>query len=859
MTDPKITTLPAAPSRQQPANFAARSDALLGALAGFVAETNLVIDWARLRVDEVAANTALSNAAKAVAQEMIALAPTIQGYQDNALAYKTATEAAAALTQGYKDDVASAIVYQDLAAILETKAETAAKVFVYDTSLDDDGGAWRFRCQAHDWYSKEPLGTATRGLRADFPAVVVGTVEATATEGKITLYDADDPSLPMWKTITAITNYSRMVGFGVDGKVTDIKMNNGRLFVTTTNPVGVSNSGVNGLFILDFAANKAEKINQAGTYLWPEGLGHQQSLLSTGYLTYPANSARRMPAAYFNALDYTTLDDAPIDTVSGLPVSTIGVGTDAGLGIVDGPAGVGTVIDVTHTSSAFISAVRFDEAGGVSWVTDSTVASGRYVHMLFELPDADLALGAGGNVSSEDAMFHGVYDVVYAGQSGSLTAGNSAKLIEGAIGNSGGLNLQEVNRENPEESLQAHVTNASNTGWVLGQASAVLFGDTDTTSLIESELVTNGGFDTATDWVLDGRWSISGGVANWDTALTGSYMTQTFTGLLPNTYYRVKFDLFSGDGGTIWGPYFDGLRYDLNQPSGSYVYTVKTTNGGNIDLRFLASTGTGYIDNVSVKPAVADRSVSFNGPEVKGTVNRAPVATGAQLTAVTGFSGTNDAPINYLERSFDPALSYGPNDDFCIMGWYKATTSAVLLEMGNGAGDVLWRWRVFGTNLRFDSMGITQVPAPLGSWVFVAVVRTNGVATVYINGVAVSSIANTVDLTTTDSLLFGAARLLQTTNNAMSLALWDFTDTIPNAELVAKIYRDELEMFRPESQVTLAGTSRDVRALVRDQLTGVRYAGTPADRSDFKGLVRVNSTGLPSTVIAAHGGRIVEQ
>ena len=35
-----ITTLPAAPSRADPANFATKADALLGALAGFVTETN---------------------------------------------------------------------------------------------------------------------------------------------------------------------------------------------------------------------------------------------------------------------------------------------------------------------------------------------------------------------------------------------------------------------------------------------------------------------------------------------------------------------------------------------------------------------------------------------------------------------------------------------------------------------------------------------------------------------------------------------------------------------------------------------------------------------------------------------------
>ena len=37
-----ITTLPVAPSRSDPSTFSTRADALLGALAGFVSETNLV-------------------------------------------------------------------------------------------------------------------------------------------------------------------------------------------------------------------------------------------------------------------------------------------------------------------------------------------------------------------------------------------------------------------------------------------------------------------------------------------------------------------------------------------------------------------------------------------------------------------------------------------------------------------------------------------------------------------------------------------------------------------------------------------------------------------------------------------------
>src|SRR6056297_2111676 len=85
----------------------------------------------------------------------------------------------------------------DLTAIATTKADTAVDVFVYDTSLDSDGGAWRKRTQHTSWYN-ETLNTSTRGSRREFPAVAVIVAEAA----KVTIYDGDDPDLPMWMVFT---------------------------------------------------------------------------------------------------------------------------------------------------------------------------------------------------------------------------------------------------------------------------------------------------------------------------------------------------------------------------------------------------------------------------------------------------------------------------------------------------------------------------------------------------------------------------------------------------------------------------------------------------------------------------------
>ena len=70
----------------------------------------------------------------------------------------------------------------DYAAIDSTISDTAVDVFIYDTSKDSDGGAWRYRTQHTSWYN-ETLNTATRGSRKEFPAVAVIVVET----GQVTI------------------------------------------------------------------------------------------------------------------------------------------------------------------------------------------------------------------------------------------------------------------------------------------------------------------------------------------------------------------------------------------------------------------------------------------------------------------------------------------------------------------------------------------------------------------------------------------------------------------------------------------------------------------------------------------------
>ena len=96
----------------------------------------------------------------------------------------------------YQDPEHASIKDLDLKNLSQINSEisdTATDVFVYDTRKDSDGGAWRKRTQHTSWYN-ETLGTATRGTRREFPAVAV----IVARNKILTIYDGDDPDLPMW-------------------------------------------------------------------------------------------------------------------------------------------------------------------------------------------------------------------------------------------------------------------------------------------------------------------------------------------------------------------------------------------------------------------------------------------------------------------------------------------------------------------------------------------------------------------------------------------------------------------------------------------------------------------------------------
>ena len=90
-------------------------------------------------------------------------------------------------------------------------ATDISAAFIYDTSKDSDGGAWRKKVGHTSWMN-ETLNTATRGSRAEFPALALLVTRTGASTPGLTIYDLTDPTTPMWMTFNKTVSDTDMVG-----------------------------------------------------------------------------------------------------------------------------------------------------------------------------------------------------------------------------------------------------------------------------------------------------------------------------------------------------------------------------------------------------------------------------------------------------------------------------------------------------------------------------------------------------------------------------------------------------------------------------------------------------------------------
>jgi len=438
-------------------------------------------------------------------------------------------------------------------------AINAVDVFVYDTTKDSDGGLWRggALAQASSWHT-ETLNTATRGSRGGFPEVAIIVAEAT----KVTIYDGDNPSLPMWMVFNrASDSYFA----SVSQTVTSVWASQGIIVL------GMSSTGLREIdFVQDLAAIRTATVYSA----------FEDPIASRNAGTTFSGSlgSDYLVNAVVNDVAMTVLSGAPTDPTTGLPVPTIAVATDGGVSVVKDD---GTVVDQTYTVSANNQsfAISLDSNGRMTWGSRDISNAGVYLLVENTILSADKS-SAPDEVYTPIGASFGVLPKL-SGQSAPYIKDNDSTGNTSFVATNNGLSVLEKNSTTPAEGMVAYATSTYNTGWMNGDIKGAFLSDTDTASLV-------GGTD-ADRSVKNNSLTVNGTVTRTAVA-TGADLV-AYSGFSAANYFEQSYnsdlDFGTGDFAIIgW----------IKQAANSAVETILERDSAATAQRFtLAVNASGFL------------------------------------------------------------------------------------------------------------------------------------------------------------------------------------------------------------------------------------------------------------------------
>jgi len=750
-------------------------------------------------------------------------------------------------------------------------ANTATHVFLYDTSKDSDGGAWRYRTQHTSWYN-ETLGTEYRGTRKEFPSVAV----IVSRTGYLDIYDGDDPNLPLWM---GWKQSSPMIRAHENGTAHAL---NGIIALSNANTYG-------GLITIDMIGDGAKSYRALGSNnetegYWQGNIAYRNTPTSNNYSNATGNNVlSSLVKEDTTNVDMAVMPNAPIDPATGLPTPTIVVSTNGGTSmlkpdgnIYDFNDGLGSVRPVDF------SIIRGNDI--VHWnVNNGTIQ--QFFDALSNTADStsdvkyNYSVG-GGHATCEN--FSALLRVTNNDGPYRIVAKDSKSIVAGA--NSGvsmfvdGLDRSfSQNNNSIEDSRVAHITSTYNTGWQYGDIEGAWLCSTDATAATAA--YSDGFSNNDKGWGFVDA-SISGGnlvitQQGSARATDGDALSHVSTGV------KLVFTLTVSGSGT--GTFIiddDGAgagqgsttTYGSVSSTGSHTFTATKT--GSPRIRVMRTTGSNdYNINFLNISTEYDRSLKDKGLSVYGTVPKNPVATGAELVGYGPFSTTN-----YLKQQYNADLAPGTGE-YSVMCWFKTGTSNADQYIFDRSADgaprnlLLIRANSGGTanHLEFyhntdnndtSDVIITDFDVTDNSWHQVVALYDGSAYRVYVDGKASSQTHTTNrDVNNTDSPpLWIGIRHSETSPMLGRLALFRWSKSAPTPEQVRDMYEQEKPLFHENSQVTLYGTSSDVKAIAYDEKTEMIHIGTASGRSDFQGLARINNTTTAvTTAISAHDGFIVEQ
>ena len=785
------------------------------------------------------------------------------------------------------------LAYQDsvdveiIPKIKARTSDTAVDIFVYDTRKDSDGGAWRHRTQNLSWYNEGV--SATRGARKEFPAVAVIVMEDT----QCTIYDADDPNLSMWM----IFNFGS--GSGLSLKTMFYAGGDAVFALNGMICFGGDSGWKDGLTQIKLLEDTAMWRNSSYIAYWSTSIADRNKTNQWGEFVdgspYEMGSDGNMAQ-----LVMTVLDNAPINPNTGLPQPTVVCATRIGSGGVqivtatDGNDFIGKVFRAT--GHGYPSALRIDVDGNKLVATHNGPTSGNAAETfnldtMMQLGDQGLGPTHGDNSLSSSETYYG-YGSTQSGNTHmpfkTRNFGNTIRPVVNGDDIYFGFNYLHHIREHedPMLAMTNEIENDFNTGWMPANCKRCMLSSTDSTDLSGADLITNGYFDSnVTSWNADNGFTVtqsSGRMVVNSGSNTGSYFgsAQTFTTVVGKTYV-LAVDIHSQNVNAVIrltgsSQYFT----KINVGTGHHTFQF-TSNQASTFLQVGSIVGAGnnreqQFNEIHVREADPDRSLATEGFITRGTIPKNPVADGAELMAYGPFAGGTDMVV----QGYSSDLDYGTGD-FYYMIWMNLSSHSGLQGIWSrqtndqSSGNRIQFQTQAGGDGQLNFYGghgqgsIQGLKVQLNTWEHIAMVRRGGKMYWYLNGNNVSVYTDATNYTNSGAVLRVGGLSLTSTSaftsgaynmSAGKLALFKTGAEAPTDQQMIEIYQDEKKMFAPNAKCDNGSTNSYVRALEYDKDTDTLHVGTDVGRSDFNGLVRINTTSTPvTTVISASNGLIAEQ
>ncbi|MFP5512316.1 MAG: hypothetical protein ACLGJC_04455 [Alphaproteobacteria bacterium] len=545
----------------------------------------------------------------------------------------------------------------------------------YDTRKDWDRGAWRRGklARASTWYH-EPLNTATRGGKREFPVVALIAI----TQTMAVIYDAHDldasGSPRMWMVFA---NGNGALAFAHPvWTYAGVAACGGQLCFPNNGSGGI------GLFILDFLKDASYRLHGSGK-VWRCNLANRNTGVSSESVV---TTSTTLPNGVVHSIDMRLLPGAPVDPVSRLPIPTIAVATAGGVSVV-------------HPTGLVASITRSGGFSRVMFMDDQRLLvqfAGTNSYSVGAIPYATVAVGSWGPgyyVDGSTTAIRHIGGVVY----GMLAA------APGAIGHDNGLTLIAEDKSNFANSLVSHVTRTYATGWMPGDTRlAAICEGAGANGASGGELVSNGDFTNGTaGWVsMPGAEAgtlsvVSGALRVVPAGAWGAGYQQIAT--VVGQSYTVSFDVVALAGAIATIRVRDtGGDVSMNGPGGADSATLGrrtltfVARQTSTNICMFANSGSADFDNTSCR-----RTGTFSD----ALVGSGELVTNGDGTTATGWTAANSGALSvsggYL-RVTNGAAAFGqarqalstvPGETYAISFTFSlGTTGTVGALLGTSAG-----------------------------------------------------------------------------------------------------------------------------------------------------------------------------